>query len=126
MSDIKDNGNIPLEDLFRRFNDASDSTDITREMLINKLASNLPDINPSTEAPRVVEVKIALYKLVDDLLKSKESSSANRIKMQLHRTDTENTANYQEAALAVLATLDPNRIIKGKVDISGPEFAELE
>ena len=58
---------------------------------------------------------MGIYKTLDDLLKSKESSKANRVKMQLQRKDVENTANYQEAVITLLDKIDPSRIMSGSV-----------
>ena len=112
------NDNLPLDVLFRQFNDASDETDALREKLINRLASQLPDINFQGDKPRDIEVKLAMYKTVDDLLKSKEGSKASRIKTHLQRKDTENTANYQEAAIAMLANMTTANIRVGKVTVA--------
>ena len=120
------NENIPLDVLFKQFNDASDQTDEVREKLINKLMQQLPDIDFKGDGPRGIEVKLAMYKTVDDLLKSKEGSKATRIKTHLQRKDTENTANYQEAAIAMLSNMTTANIRKGSVTINIDVDDQLE
>ena len=104
----------PIDILFQNFTKASDETDVIREGMINRLNKQLPDIHEHDSA-RDIEVKMGIYKTLDDLLKSKESSKANRVKMQLQRKDVENTANYQEAVITLLDKIDPSRIMSGSV-----------
>ena len=93
--------------------------------MINRLAKQLPDISEHDSA-RDIEVKMGIYKTLDDLLKSKEGSKASRVKMQLQRKDVENTANYQEAVIAVLDKIDPSRFKSGTLTITEDVDKELE
>ena len=104
----------PIDILFQNFSKASDETDAIREGMINRLNKQLPDISEHDSA-RDIEVKMGVYKTLDDLLRSKESSKANRVKVHLQRKDVENTANYQEAVITLLDKIDPSRIMSGSV-----------
>lgn len=104
-----------IDILFQNFSTASDETDAIREGMINRLNKQLPDIHEHDSA-RDIEVKMGIYKTLDDLLKSKESSKANRVKIQLQRKDVENTANYQEAVITLLDKIDPSRVMVGSVE----------
>ena len=104
----------PIDILFQNFSKASDETDAIREGMINRLNKQLPDIGEHDSA-RDIEVKMGVYKTLDDLLRSKESSKANRVKVHLQRKDVENTANYQEAVITLLDKIDPSRIMSGSV-----------
>ena len=46
--------------------------------------------------------------------------------MQLQRKDVENTANYQEAVIAVLDKIDPSRFKSGTLTITEDVDKELE
>ena len=70
----------PIDILFQNYHTASDETDQIREGMINRLAKQLPDISEHDSA-RDIEVKMGIYKTLDDLLKSKEGSKASRVKM---------------------------------------------
>lgn len=115
----------PIDILFQNYHTASDETDQIREGMINRLAKQLPDISEHDSA-RDIEVKMGIYKTLDDLLKSKEGSKASRVKMQLQRKDVENTANYQEAVIAVLDKIDPSRFKSGTLTITEDVDKTLE
>ena len=104
-----------IDILFQNFSTASDETDVIRESMINRLNRQLPDICEQDNA-KTIEAKMGIYKTLDDLLKSKESSKANRVKIQLQRKDVENTANYQEAVITLLDKIDPSRVMVGSVE----------
>ncbi len=116
----------PLDILFKEFNQASNETDKIREGMINKLALQLPDIDYGKDSARDIEVKMTVYKTVDDLLKSKEGSKAGRIKVHLQRKDTENQANYQDAVINVLERIDPSLIRQGATLINPDADDDLE
>lgn len=116
----------PIDTLFQEFNQATNETDQIREKIIGQLVDNLPKIDYQSDSARDIEVKMGVIKTLDDILKSKESSKVNRITTYLKRKDTENTANYQEAVLAVLNTLDPEQFRKGKVSVDADVDKELE
>lgn len=116
----------PIDTLFQEFHQATNETDQIREKIIGQLVDNLPKIDYQSDSARDIEVKMGVIKTLDDILKSKESSKVNRITTYLKRKDTENTANYQEAVLAVLNTLDPEQFRKGKVSVDADVDKELE
>lgn len=105
----------PIDMLFQEFNQATRETDQIRDQIIQQLVNSVPSINYDKDSARDIEVKMGVIKTLDDILKSKESSKANKITTYLKRKDTENTQNYQEGVLAVLNSLDPEQFRRGKV-----------
>lgn len=105
----------PIDMLFQEFNQATRETDQIRDQIIQQLVNSVPSINYDQDSARDIEVKMGVIKTLDDILKSKESSKANKITTYLKRKDTENTQNYQEGVLAVLNSLDPEQFRRGKV-----------
>lgn len=107
----------PIDMLFQEFNQATRETDQIRDQIIQQLVNSVPSINYDKDSARDIEVKMGVIKTLDDILKSKESSKANKITTYLKRKDTENTQNYQEGVLAVLNSLDPEQFRRGKVTL---------
>lgn len=116
----------PIDMLFQEFNQATRETDQIRDQIIQQLVNSVPSINYDKDSARDIEVKMGVIKTLDDILKSKESSKANKITTYLKRKDTENTENYQEAVLAVLSNLDPEQFRKGSVAVQDNVDDQLE
>lgn len=121
-----DTQSSPIDMLFQEFNQATLETDKIREQIIQQLVNNIPTVDYKNDSARDIEVKMGVIKTLDDILKSKESSKANKITTYLKRKDTENTENYQEAVLAVLNNLDPEQFRKGNVTIQNNVDDQLE
>ena len=116
----------PLDTLFQEYNQATQDTDQIRDTIIQQLVAQVPTIDYNKDSARDIEVKMGVIKTLDDILKSKESSKANKITTYLKRKDTENTANYQESVIAILNTLDPEQFRKGSTAIDTDVDAQLE
>lgn len=116
----------PLDTLFQEYNQATQDTDQIRDTIIQQLVAQVPTIDYNKDSARDIEVKMGVIKTLDDILKSKESSKANKITTYLKRKDTENTANYQESVIAILNTLDPEQFRKGSTVIDTDVDAQLE
>lgn len=116
----------PLDTLFQEYNQATQDTDQIRDTIIQQLVAQVPTIDYNKDSARDIEVKMGVIKTLDDILKSKESSKANKIATYLKRKDTENTANYQESVIAILNTLDPEQFRKGSTAIDTDVDAQLE
>nr|DAG42881.1 MAG TPA: hypothetical protein [Bacteriophage sp.] len=121
-----DTQSSPIDMLFQEFNQATLETDKIREQIIQQLVNTIPTVDYKNDSARDIEVKMGVIKTLDDILKSKESSKANKITTYLKRKDTENTENYQEAVLAVLNNLDPEQFRKGNVTIQDNVDDQLE
>lgn len=116
----------PIDLLFNEFNQATHETDQIRDRIIQQLVNSVPTIDYDKDSARDIEVKMGVIKTLDDILKSKESSKANKITTYLKRKDTENTQNYQEGVLAVLNSLDPEQFRKGSVALQDNVDDQLE
>lgn len=116
----------PIDTLFQEFNQATQETDQIRDQIIQQLVGSVPKIDYERDSARDIEVKMGVIKTLDDILKSKESSKANKITTYLKRKDTENTQNYQEGVLAVLNSLDPEQFRRGKVILQDDVDDQLE
>ena len=116
----------PIDMLFQEFNQATQETDQIRDQIIQQLVGSVPKIDYERDSARDIEVKMGVIKTLDDILKSKESSKANKITTYLKRKDTENTQNYQEGVLAVLNSLDPEQFRRGKVVLQDDVDDQLE
>lgn len=72
------------------------------------------------------KLKVDIIKAMDDLLKSKESSVFNTIKAELMNTDVNSSVDYKQAAVDMLKTISPDKIISGVVKITEDIDKSLE
>lgn len=81
-----------------------------REQLAKQLidAAKATKINPTEDTARVTEVKLALFKTADDLLKSQESLHISRAKMQLTRKSEASNENVKALAVEILRNTQMN------------------
>lgn len=72
------------------------------------------------------KLKVDIIKAIDDILKSKESSVFNTIKAELMNTDVNSSVDYKQAAVDMLKTISPDKIISGVVKITEDIDKSLE
>jgi len=110
---------------FEQMDAALDTIRKQREELATQLiqAAKSTKINPTEDTARVTEVKLALFKTADDLLKSQESLHVTKAKMQLNRKSEASTENVKALAIEILRNTQMTAV-KGGGPVKIPEAAQ--
>ena len=72
-----------------------------------------------------IKDKLAVIKLMNDLLNSKESNLVNIIKTSLLSDDVSSAIDYKQAAIEMLRNVRPDGVAKGVADIAADVDAQL-
>lgn len=113
---MAEESNVPeipksAEDIaFEEMDSALNTIKEQREQLAKQLieAAKTTKINPTEDTARVTEVKLALFKTADDLLKSQESLHVTKAKLQLNRKSEASNENVKALAIEVLRNTQMN------------------
>ena len=92
------------EQALQRLGAHVDAATAVRQMMITKVSEevNKVELNANGSSGAVLEAKLGLFKLLDDLLKSDVADSTALLKALMLKQDTESTVNAREMAIAVL------------------------
>ena len=80
----------------------------TREALIDQLSQvvKTTHIDIEADAPRKSEMKLALFKTVDDLLKSQESTFTTKTKLSLMKKSEASNESVKQMAIEILRNIN--------------------
>ena len=79
-----------------------------RSLLINKMRSIVAkcDIDPTNDAPRMIETKLQILNTFDGLLKSAESSAVTAAKTQMQRKNDESSEMSRQMVVEMLKNIN--------------------
>lgn len=88
----------------QRLGDRTDAAATVRQMMINKVTEEVGkiELNTASTSGAILEAKLGVFKLLDDLLKSDVADSMTLLKAVMTKQDTESVVNAREMAIAVL------------------------
>lgn len=103
------------------FDDMNNGLDVirsTREKMIEQLGqiTATTKIDFEGDAPRKTEMKLSLFKTMDDLLKSQESLLTGKVKMSLAKKSEASNDALKEMAVEILRKID----LKQKKNMASP------
>ena len=96
------------EIIFDDMNMGLDQIRIQRDALLKQLTqvTETTKIDFEGDAPRKTEMKLSLFKTVDDLLKSQESLLTGKAKMSLAKKSEASSGALKEMAVEILKNID--------------------
>ena len=93
---------------FEDMNTGLDAIRSTREKMIDQLGqvAAVTKIDFEGDAPRKTEMKLSLFKTVDDLLKSQENLLTGKVKISLAKKSEASSDSLKQVAVAILREID--------------------
>ena len=99
-----------------------------RADLINQLLQHTKSVHIDLEAdaPRKTEVKLALFKTVDDMLKSQESLHTTKTKLSLQRKSEASNESVKQMAIEILRNINMKQQANAPVATTQADEAALK
>ena len=99
-----------------------------RADLINQLLQHTKNVHIDLEAdaPRKTEVKLALFKTVDDMLKSQESLHTTKTKLSLQRKSEASNESVKQMAIEILRNINMKQKANAPVATTQADEAALK
>lgn len=97
-----------IDEAFEEFESTVGSNKTVRKEMIESLRKALanPEMAPSPyDKAMAMQAKVAVYKTLDDLLKSEEDVSLRKLKMRLARKDSETNGMVGQTMVALLKSI---------------------
>lgn len=120
---MDDNNTIPKsqdEIAFEEMNNALDQLKNKRSILIDQLAetTRTTKIDFENDAPRKTEMKLSLFKTLDDLIKSQESLYIGKTKLSLQKKSEATNESIKQMAVEILKNTVMNQHPNAPVETS--------
>ena len=108
---------------YDRMYESLDSIQGKREELADALIAIAKTIklDIDNDAPRKTEMKLSLFKTVDDILKSQENLHINKVKVGLQKKSEATNENVKQMAIEILRNIDMTHKVNAPVSVSNAE-----
>ena len=113
---------------YDRMYESLDTIQGKREELADALIAVAKSIklDIDNDAPRKTEMKLSLFKTVDDILKSQENLHINKVKVGLQKKSEATNENVKQMAIEILRNIDMTHKVNAPVSLSNSEEDALK
>ena len=115
---------LAYEKMYKALEQIQDKREALADALITVAKGIKLDID--NDAPRKTEMKLGLFKTVDDLLKSQESLHINKVKVGLQKKSEATNENVKQMAIEILRNIDMTHKVNAPVNMSNTEGEVLK
>jgi len=93
-----------IDQLYSQFLTVADSLSNSRKLLLNELFKKINeiDLNPGIDSAMKIQAKLTYFKTIDDILKSEEALTINKVKIALAKKSTETESQTQADIVELL------------------------